>query len=189
MSNLLITYQTIRKNEGGYWAGNNGSGETYIGIDRNQNPQSAVWKIVDAYKAKYGVPAWMAYINDPQLDAYVMEFYRGYLGSVVNIESIVNQTLADFTADFIVHKLYDAVTVINAVAARFNPAPELEKYKITPGVLALMNMHPVTFYALLKQYRELYYRNPKQFGINRTFSAASIATFITNRVNSFPATA
>lgn len=188
MSNYINTYNRVLLSESGYAAPFRDSGETYKGIDRKYFPAWQGWAIVDAYKSQYGIPKQYTIINNPTLESYVAAFYKDYLGKIVNIESIENQNLADFTADFLIHKQYDAVKVINAVAAKFNPAPPTAQNIITPGIVTVMNSHPQFFYSLLKEYRAYYYYNPATFGSSLRFSASLITAFLT-RVNKFPATA
>lgn len=65
MADFELAYPKTSGNEGyyvslDYWKshGFNNSGETYMGVDRNQNPNWAGWPIIDQYKATYGTPPY-----------------------------------------------------------------------------------------------------------------------------------
>ena len=65
MADFEIAYPKTSGNEGYYvsqdfWRshGNNSSGETYMGVDRIQNPNWAGWDIIDQYKATNGTPPY-----------------------------------------------------------------------------------------------------------------------------------
>lgn len=188
MSEFLLTYKKVLQNEGGYNRPFRESGETYKGIDRSYFPNWPGWKIIDGYKAANGVPPEEYVYNDAQLENYVMQWYIQYLSKVIDMPSIINQTLADFVADFIVHKLYDAIAVINAVAATMPEKFNTSKYVVQPGIIYLMNKYTADFYTKLKYARIEYYRNPATFGSKLQFSTVLQNSFI-NRVNNFPDTA
>lgn len=191
MSNYLTTFQKFKQNEGGYNSPFGGSGETYKGIDRLFHATWPGWRTIDAYKSKYGTPKREAVIDDPVLDMAVADFYREYLNRMVDPEKIVNQTLADFVCDFLVHKQYDAIKVINSVAATtihaaaMNVVLQTNATSITDSVLFVMNAVPYIYYVYLLDARRKYYANPALFGSKLKFSPALIAAFL-NRVNKFP---
>lgn len=187
MSSYLTTYNTVVKNEGGYALPFGKSGETYKGIDRLYHKDWPGWKIIDAYKATHQLRQYDVIAN-VDLENWVAAFYKSYLERHVNIESISSQPLADMVADFLIHKQYDAIKVINWTAGKFL-VKDVSANSITPAVIQVMNNYSTLFYTLLKNARILYYQNPKSFGSGIDgFSASLTAKFI-NRVNSFPATA
>lgn len=181
MSNWLNTYNVIIKNEAGYAPAFGASGETYKGIDRKFFPSWIGWKIVDAAKPlKRG-----AIINSAELEKDVEDFYFTYFSDLINTTLIINQTLADFTADFIFHKRYDAVKVINATARQLQPTIAIETTKVTDQVIGLMNANAPAFYKVLYNNRIAYYQSPSKFGSVLRFSTRIINAFIT-RVKVFP---
>lgn len=193
MSNYITTYNTVIKNEGGYAFPFGDSGETYKGIDRKWHPNWPGWKIIDAYKATHQLKQYDV-IPNVDLENWVAAFYKDYLSRHVNIESISNQVLSDMVADFLIHKQYDAIKVINAVALivasaiRSTVIVNKESDKISASVLFMMNAAPAVFYVYLKDARKKYYSNPAMYGSSLKFSAALVSSFL-NRVNSFPQTA
>ena len=65
MADFNIAYPKTVSNEGYYvsqdWFrshGDRNSGETYMGIDRIQNPSWEGWAVIDRYKAQHGTPAY-----------------------------------------------------------------------------------------------------------------------------------
>lgn len=188
MSDFNTTVKRILQNEGGYNRPFRASGETYKGIDRSYFPNWAGWPIIDAYKAQYGIPPEEGTISNPQLDQLVYQWYKTFLGRVVDTTKIKDQVLADFVADFLVHKLYDAVKVVNSVASQYvYNLPLLNPQQITDNVVNIMNTQPQDFYNKLFNARIAYYQNPGAFGSALRFSQGLINAFVT-RVKTFPAT-
>lgn len=183
MSDFNITYQKIISNEGGYSPAFGMSGETYKGIDRKYFPSWQGWQMVDAVKPLRNG----AIINNADLENYVKDFYMDYLGKLCNLPAINNQTLADFTGDFLIHKLYDCVKVINVTAQHLNPLVPISFTEVTDDVIALMNQLTTQFYSAFYNNRVAYYENPGTFGSKyKKFSPGIITAFI-NRVRTFPA--
>ncbi len=71
-----VTLTLILQDEG-WWSQdpNDPGGQTICGIDRKDNPNSAVWPIVDAWKLRPGFPENMS--GDQALMAEVTAFYQG----------------------------------------------------------------------------------------------------------------
>lgn len=162
-----------------------GSGETYVGIDRNCFYNWPGWRVIDGYKRRFRI-ANEQVIADDTLDYHVNQWYINFLGKLVNLELIENQTLADFVADFLVHKQYDAIKVINYVARQLQPGIATAYIKITQAVIDLMNRQPANFYNRLYQERINYYLDPFSFGSLVYFSRSTVQAFL-NRVATFPA--
>lgn len=190
MANKHQSILIVKQKEGGYnrpyglpFCGI-GSGETYIGIDRNCFNKWPGWKLIDGYKKKFTL-ANEQVIADNTLDGHVNQWYQDFLAKLVNLTAIRNQTLSDFVADFLVHKQYDAIKVINQVARVLQPGINTAATKVTPEVIDLMNKQVAIFYGKLYQARKDYYRNPLKFGSFSYFKPATVQSFLT-RVASFP---
>lgn len=192
MASLDTSISQIKQKEGGYNRPYGlplcgvGSGETYVGIDRNCFYQWQGWKVIDAYKKKFVIGNEQV-IADSTLDYYVNQWYTDFLTRLIDLSQVQNQTLADFIADFLVHKQYDAIRVINAVARHLQVGITTSYTKVTQPVIDLMNAQPNNFYALFYQWRILYYQHPFQFGSIAYFRASTVQAFL-NRVAQFPAT-
>jgi hypothetical protein len=192
MSVWKTTYNKILKNEGGYNRPVGSSGETYKGIDRKYNGSWNGWAIIDKIKAqrgKTGIRENEKFNSNTQLENLVAQFYKEYINRFVNIEAIQNQTAADMVADFIFHKQYDAIKVINATAqaiAGLYP-PIVSNNSITADIVTLANNRLKSFYEALYNNRIRYYQNPRNFQGTTApvFSAAYVKAFI-NRVKAFP---
>lgn len=189
MSDFSKTYENVlKKYEGGYKPA---PGETYRGIDRTQDPGKywQGWPLIDAYKDAHGLKRYDI-INDPIIEQSVIDFYqKKYLPNFFNPnpEAIQSQTLADLIIDFVVHKAYDAIRVINGTVLSVDNSIPVSKYKLTPEVIKQLNADPVKFYKFIRQNRIGYYKNPDQFGsVSYTqFSAANLKNFLA-RAYAFP---
>lgn len=178
------TYKVVKQKELGYAYPFGSSGESYDGIDRLFHANWPGWKIIDAIKAKRKIGQGEI-INNPQLEQLVSNFYYQFImGLFPDYNLVNNQTVADFVCDFLFHKQYDAVKVINTVAARFMPI-SASSTKVAPGAVAIMNAKPNDYYRLLKASRTTYYNDPSFFGSKVKFSP-KLAKALINRVNSFP---
>lgn len=114
MAQFSIADSLTKVNEGGYASkeyaakiGDRG-GETYKGHARNFSGDSDMWRIIDAYKAKFGEPAWNTYITakkEPypgaaaELDKLVTDRYRTHFWNVVKGDQIKDQSIANFIYD------------------------------------------------------------------------------------------
>ena len=185
MASFSNSLAVVLKHEGGYNRATSGSGETYRGIDRRYHPNWSGWAIIDKYKSKNGIPKEESYINVTGLNEAVVKWYSDFYKPMVNLAAINNQTTADFTADFLIHKQYDAIRVINAAAKTLANVPT-DIYKITPQVLQVMNNKAENFYKTFYSFRIAYYNNPATFGSKLKFSLPYVKAF-TDRVNKFPA--
>jgi hypothetical protein len=192
MPNWTITYNKIMANEGGYNRPYGpqkcglGSGETYRGIDRLCNPTWLGWPIIDAHKKQYGVPREEAIINNAALNQQVSNWLWAYINALVNYNSISNQDVANNVSDFLLHKKYDAIKVINTTAIVLG-ARNVSNYSLTPAVVAIMNQYPASFYNLYRNNRIAYYKNPRTFAntTSPAFSRPLVDSFL-RRVNKFP---
>lgn len=192
MANVSVSILKVKQREGGYarpyglpFCGV-GSGETYVGIDRNCHNKWQGWKVIDGYKKKFRL-ANEQVIADNTLDTQVNMWYAEFISKLININAIQNQTLADFVTDFLVHKQYDAVKVINHVARQLQPGIVTANTKVTQAVVDLMNRQQANFYNRFYQARKDYYQNPTKFGSMVYFKPSTTQAFLT-RVASFPAT-
>lgn len=184
--NVIVTY------EGGYRPA---PMETYRGIDRTQDPGVYWdgWRIIDAYKKKGPIKRYTV-IKDAKLEDSVKQFYlTKYLPSMIKPtpEAIQNQTLADIVTDFIVHKPYDAIRIINNLVRKYRPQTIINPTRLTPDVVAVLNSNPKQFYSLVRQSRIGYYKNPGAFGsivFKNGFTKSNRDEFL-KRANNFPETA
>lgn len=181
------TYKrVIEGNEGGYAPAFAGSGETYKGIDRKYNTEWVGWPLIDAYKRTKGTPQRGALLPIPGLDKMVKDWYqKTYIGTKLNFDSIRSQTVADMIIDFLVHKNFDAIRVINTTAKSIDNNVSTANTAITASVVNVINNKSYDFYNRLRKNRILYYQNPAMFGSSLSFSLPFIAAFV-KRVNTFP---
>ena len=187
MASFEDTYKRVMVNESGYAPAFGGSGETYKGIDRKYNPQWPGWGLIYAYKSAHGVPPRGFIITGSILENMVFTWYRDvYFAPIIDVTKFQSQALDDFIAAFIVHKLYDAVRVINITASQIYSVTTAST-TITQSVINLILHDEKFFYTLLKRNRILYYTEPGQFGSKYKFSPPMITAFV-NRVNTFPET-
>ena len=164
--------------EGGYCVGiecgSSNSGETYRGIDRKYQPQWAGWKIIDAYKKKYGRPKYGSFIKDPSLDAAVAQFYTTFWNNK-GMANFRNQTLAGLLWALVVHRENKGIAHINAVAKKMG-AKQFSSNSITANVAQSIERGLPGSYEVVWNSLKAYY---KQFKNGNTF--------IKNRVEVFPA--
>lgn len=78
-------------------------GETYKGVSRVYNPLWAGWAIVDQWKAKMGSVPHNYKFPDPALDAMVKKLMKQNYWDALGLDSVKNQSLAEFMADFAVN--------------------------------------------------------------------------------------
>lgn len=106
MADFEKFYPLLAPHEGGYLSAkmaeekDDKGGETYRGIARNFNRDWEGWKIIDAYKAKYGIPKWNSIIPDAKLNNLVKERSRKNYWDAHNFGQIKNQSVANALADF-----------------------------------------------------------------------------------------
>jgi lysozyme family protein len=106
MADFSIYYPKLLKYEGGYasasYAAKMGDtgGETYCGIARNYNKDWQGWKIIDAYKFKYGEPAYNSKINDPELYKLALTLSKQRYWDKIKMDQIKNQSVAEMIMDF-----------------------------------------------------------------------------------------
>ena len=106
MANFPIFYPTLQHEESGYLSAamaasiNDSGGETYCGIARNKNPNSAIWPIIDEYKRVHGVPKWKSIIPDERLNQMVKDLTKTKYWDVLRLDQVKNQSIANYMADF-----------------------------------------------------------------------------------------
>lgn len=191
--NFHIAKQQTTELEGGYWL-DPSAGHTYAGITYKFYPKWPGWPLLfQLARQRFGsrpIPRYTVFQN-AQLERLVAEFYRQeFWVKLMQGDTFKNQTLANFIYDFLVHKKYDAIAVVNHTARSMAPRVVTSATRITPQVIALANTFQTVFYARLRANREAYYRNPRNIlgTKERAFSTALANAFIRDRVNKFPAT-
>lgn len=187
MAKWITTYNTVLKHEGGYARARAASGETYKGIDRKYHPNWRGWVIIDQIKAGRkgkGIKEQETFNFNTQLEKAVSDFYKDYLGKMVDVEAFVSQDTANMVADFLTHKQYDAVKVINKTAQQLGSVATAAT-KVTPDIVNTANGKASEFYKQLRNNRIAYYKNPSLFGSTLKFSTPYIKAFVA-RVNRFP---
>lgn len=106
MADFEKFYPLLAPHEGGYLSAkmaadtNDSGGETYRGIARNYNKDWAGWPIIDAYKAKHGIPKWNSIIPDKKLDALVKQRAKENYWDKHKFGEIKNQSVANAIADY-----------------------------------------------------------------------------------------
>ncbi|HTL83372.1 MAG TPA: glycosyl hydrolase 108 family protein [Bacteroidia bacterium] len=99
-------YPILLKAEGGYASAefaakyNDKGGETYKGIARNFNPAWEGWAIIDAYKAKNGIPKWNSIIPDPHLDELAKSYSKKLYWDKLMLDQVQNQSVAEYFMDY-----------------------------------------------------------------------------------------
>jgi lysozyme family protein len=105
MADFNKAYEIIKKHEGGYVPKavaekiKDTGGETYKGISRNNNPNWIGWKIIDSYKAKFGIPKLNAYIPNTELDQLVKDLAKKNYWDSVKLDLVKDQFVANFIMD------------------------------------------------------------------------------------------
>lgn len=105
MANFNESYDILKKHEGGYVSAatalkiKDSGGETYKGVARNYNPDWKGWAIVDAYKAKNGIPKHGSYIPSPELDYHVKTISKIKYWDVVKLDNVKDQSIANLLMD------------------------------------------------------------------------------------------
>lgn len=195
MASVTDSIKVILANEGGYNCAFVGSGETYKGIDRNYSTNWQGWQIIDALKANGKLDsscsrAGEQYIKSSLLDTLVNKWYTTQLLPYFknNFGYIRNQLLANFIADFVWHKPYRAITIINSIVKQLAPNTTTSDNYLTPQVINVINANSSTVYKTLYQRRLQYYNNPAS--INSSWSEKFITTLngLIKRVKKFPPT-
>lgn len=160
MAAFLEAYKVVKFNEGGYrnvsW---DKGGETYKGIARNYWPKWEGWKIVDAYKKKYGPLKTNQIIKDPVLDGMVHKFFEVNFYIPNNIHLIVNQTLANLVFDFVMNSGKGPVKIMEAVASKY--PFKYSGTKVTKATIDIINRYPEQCYKLISAARVKYIESIK----------------------------
>lgn len=176
--------------EGGYCVGKEcgsaNSGETYRGIDRKFHASWPGWKIIDAYKKKYGRPKRGSFIKDPALDIAVEQFYNTFwLDRGMN--NFKNQTLAALVWALIVHRQNMGIAHINSVAKSMG-ATKFSSTSITANVAQSIERGMPNSYAVVWKSIENYYRQFKKIVEDSNPRVTQGTAFINGRLKKFPET-
>ena len=102
MADFDIAYPKTSGNEGYYvsqefWRanGNTNSGETYMGVDRIQNPSWEGWAIIDQYKAQNGTPPYnFRFPVSLGLEDLVKQYAKEKYWDTIRGDEIDNQDVA-----------------------------------------------------------------------------------------------
>lgn len=180
--------------EGGYW-NDKSAGYTYNGISYKYFPNWEGWPIIFSLATRRfgGIAKTPRYtvFKDAKLDAAVDAFKKKqFWDKFIGDGRLLNQDIANMVYDFIFHKMYDALTVINYTARSINKSVALRNDRLSDAVVQLINNNQVAFYVALRNNRRLYYLNPRNIPGTKSdrFSTKMANGFVKTRVNSFPAT-
>lgn len=95
MANFEIAHEKTSSIEGGYVNDPTDNGkETYRGISRKYFPDWKGWEIIDQYKENTTLKR-NQYINNPDLDVLVDDFYKQHFWDSIKLGSINYQELAN----------------------------------------------------------------------------------------------
>ncbi len=170
MANFKVSKDFTKDIEGGFW-NDPSAGWTYAGVTKRYFPLWPGFARLQQLKNKFypgrAIPHYTLF-RDEILNRYVDEFYRNtFWNKILSGDIIANQTLANLIYDFVVHKQYDAVAVINYTAKRFDTEIVTHKTKLSEDVLDVMNDKPTRFYSLLRQNRINYYLSSSKFSAKK----------------------
>ena len=162
MAQFSIFFPLLAHNEGGYVSPeeaekkHDSGGETYKGIARAKHPDWKGWGIIDSYKPQATFPRVLD--NDHTLQDLILSFYKGEFWDVLSGDAILNQSIANFMADW------------GANAGPSVPIKHVQKVlgfegidqdgKMGPKTLAALNVSSnADFFAKLKAERITFYRD------------------------------
>ena len=193
-ANFHISKNVTKDLEGGFF-NDPSAGYTYNGISYKYNPLWKGWPLLFQLAARrYGhiskTPRYAKFDSNELnvlVDAFKKtEFWDRFIGD----NRLLNQDIANFIYDFIFHKKFDAVAVINATAKSINAAVQTRADKLSDAVVTVINTAQQKFYKLLYNNRKVYYKNPRAFTGTKSapFSKSLQDAFIRDRVQKFPAT-
>lgn len=102
MADFLTAFQITMQTEGGYNPGN-GEAETYMGVDRSQNPNWNGWPAIDEIKAA-NPGASIATLNklfaaDQALQTNIQQFYKSGYWDNYQLSAITDQQAANAMFD------------------------------------------------------------------------------------------
>lgn len=177
MADFLISYKTVRANEGGYrnvsW---DAGGETYKGIARKFWPNWLGWKIVDAYKQNHTLKTG-DYIPDTKLDALVHEFFKVNFWDKNRLGSLTNQSLATLALDMSINH-GRGPKIINESVSKIKQITISSV--VTTDSVAVMNKYPEQAYKLIADARVKYVESLKdQLGPDYKAVLARAKSFLT----------
>ena len=191
MADFNISREFTKTNEGGYNRATFGSGETYKGIDRLKGGPAAKnwqgWKIIDAWKSKYGIPKEESTLPIPELDILVNKFYKDNVWNKSGTQFINNQQLANFYYDFYFHKPAIAVAAMNDICKQLNPNIIVNSNTVSTAVVNIVNALPGVVYSSLYKLRVLHYNN-KYLNDRFRIKYKSAQKGLLARVAKFPST-
>lgn len=98
MADFLTAFNITMKTEGGYNPGN-GEAETYMGVDRSQNPKWSGWAIIDQIKGA-NKNATVTQLNvlfkaNTTLQSLVQSFYKTYYWDNIGLSGVIDQQVAN----------------------------------------------------------------------------------------------
>lgn len=106
---------------------------------------------------------------------------------MLNASMLRNQDIANFLYDFIVHKQYDAIAVINHTVRQLAPHTKSNAFRLTPAVVAVINNNQSRFYNMARRNRLAYYNKPSAIpGTRHKSFSKSMAQAFNERVLRFP---
>ncbi|MDB5006988.1 MAG: hypothetical protein JWP45_1381 [Mucilaginibacter sp.] len=119
MADFLTAFQITMQTEGGYNPGN-GEAETYMGVDRSQNPNWSGWSTVDQVKiANPGASVSTfnsLFANNDALQAAVQQFYEAGYWSPLLLNAINDQQVANALFDCSVNPCITSVSRVAQMA-------------------------------------------------------------------------
>ena len=112
MADFLQADKYTDANEGGYCnvPGDDG-GETYAGLTRRDNPEPAIWAIIDSHKPL----KWNQVIKDPVLDGLLNDLFKRKYWDHIQGDAITNQALATYLYDWYINSGTVAVKKLQEV--------------------------------------------------------------------------
>jgi lysozyme family protein len=156
----------------GYYANVPGDkgGETYMGVARNLHPDWEGWKIVDAYKLKFGEPKRNTKIDIPELTELVKEFYELTFYDKYNIGSINSGSLQEIIFDWCVNSGYWGSCGTQKVLNRFFDCDlKLDGIVGKQTINAINSCSPESLFNAIKSARIHYYHVIAKRGQNHKF--------------------
>ncbi len=156
-------YKVVKKHEGGYAniAGDKG-GETYMGIARNISPNEkwSGWKIIDAYKKKYGALKNNQFIPNDNLTALVKQYYYSNWWLPNALDKVVDADVAVIIFDWCVNSGSNGDRGVQKVLRdQFSKAIQVDGAIGAKTVAAINSIDPETLYQAIKDARIAYYKS------------------------------
>jgi lysozyme family protein len=119
MADFLTAFEITMQTEGGYNPGD-GEAETYMGVDRSQNPTWNGWPIIDQIKAE-NPGASVSTLNtlfaaDQELQADVQQFYEADYWNPYQLTTITDQQTANAMFDCAVNPCIISMSRVSQMA-------------------------------------------------------------------------